>query len=434
MRPTDAIPHPADWTTTTVGRSVEVKRGVSWSKEQEHRAPGVGRVPVIGISNVQSQMELQDLVYLSGLKPAVVQKARVSAGWTLMVGSNGNRARIGNAVLIREDADYLFASFLIGTRPKEESGLRDEYFYRWLSSEQVQAYLSSSSEGTTGLNNLSHSFFRAMSIPHPRGAEQSAIAHILDAVDAAIERIRGTVERARDLRRGILQAAFEFVGSTEQGKSTDAGRIPRSWDAMKGRDAFAIVTGGCSSVDALRLPRAGEAPDAWFMKVDDFNDPANRRSIHRTKIEFRAADNPIFKALPVGTVVIAKRGAAIMKNRVRTTAVPVALDPNLMAIQPIQGIRPEFLRLQLEWRNLSRYVESSGVPQLNNKDLYPRYFLRAPDERQTEIIRVVAAAEDVDDALLARRDALEQLKKALMHDLLTGRVRVNEALLKVAAA
>jgi len=434
MRPTDAIPHPRDWTTTTVGKSVELKRGVSWSKEQEHRAPGVGRLPVIGIGNVQERLELEDLLYLSGLKPAVINEARISSGWTLMVGSNGNRARIGNAVLIRRDADYLFASFLVGARPRKESNLRDDYFYRWLSSEQVQAYLSASSEGTTGLNNLSHSFFRAMSIPFPGPEEQAVIARILDAVDAAIERGREIIERARELRRGILQAAFEFVGSAEPTKSSDSGRIPRSWDAVKGRDAFSIIPGGCSSVDALRLPRAGEAPDTWFMKVDDFNDAANLRSIHRTKIGFRAAHNRIFKPLPVGTVVIAKRGAAILKNRVRTTKVPVALDPNLMAIQPLQGIRPEFLRLQFECRNLSRYVESSGVPQLNNKDLYPRYFLRAPDERQIEIIRVATAAEDVEDALLVRLSAFEQLKKALMQDLLTGRFRISSATLKAVAA
>ena len=75
MRPTDALPHPDDWDTTTVGRSVDLKRGVSWSKDQEHAEPGSGRVPVIGISNVQTTLELEDQLYLSGLKPAVVEKS-----------------------------------------------------------------------------------------------------------------------------------------------------------------------------------------------------------------------------------------------------------------------------------------------------------------------------------------------------------------------
>jgi type I restriction enzyme S subunit len=183
---------------------------------------------------------------------------------------------------------------------------------------------------------------------------------------------------------------------------------------------------GCSSVDALRRPRNGAAPDAWFMKVDDdFNLPLNRRTIVHTKIGFRAADNRIFKLHPPGTLVIAKRGAAILKNRVRTTEVPVALDPNLMALQVLPGIRPEFLRYQLEWRNLSRYVESSGLPQLNNRDLYPCYFLRAPDEHQQQICEMIAAVEEHEDALVAKCEACEAPKKSLMHDLLTGRVRVG---------
>ena len=155
MRPTEALPHPTDWGATTVAQSVEVKRGVSWSKDQERTEPRDDRVPVIGIGNVQERLEVQDVLYLSGLKPAVVAAKRVTAGWTIMVGSNGNRARVGNAVLVRNDAEFVFASFLVGAKPKDDSGLSPEYFYRWLSSEQVQAYLSASSEGTTGLNNLS---------------------------------------------------------------------------------------------------------------------------------------------------------------------------------------------------------------------------------------------------------------------------------------
>lgn len=433
MRPTDALPHPADWHTATVGRSVEVKRGISWSKEQEHSKPGLGRVRVIGIRNVQERLDLTDVLYLSGLGRAAVEKTRVTAGWTVIVGSNGNRARIGNAVLVREDADFLFASFLLAAKPTADSDLTSDYFFRWLSTEQVQAYLSASSEGTTGLSNLSHSFFRAMSIPVPPFDEQAAITRILDAVDTALERARAAAERARELRRGLLQRAFEFVDSTEPMKDTDAGRIPQSWDAIKGRKAFVVLTGGCSSVDAIRVPRLGTVPDAWFMKVDDFNDPANSRIIVRTKIGFCSSENRLFKVHPLGTIMIAKRGEAIMKNRVRTTSVPVSLDPNMMALQALPGMRAEFLRLQLEWRNLARYVESSGVPQLNNKDLYPRYFLRAPDNCQVEIISLASAAEDVEDTMLGKIFALSQLKRGLMHDLLTGRVRVRETSKEVAS-
>jgi type I restriction enzyme S subunit len=163
------------------------------------------------------------------------------------------------------------------------------------------------------------------------------------------------------------------------------------------------------------------------MKVDDFNLPENSRKIVKTKIGFVAANNEKFKLLPIGVIVIAKRGAAILKNRVRTTTVPVALDPNLMALKVREDICPEFFRYQLEWRNLTRYVESSGIPQLNNKDLYPRWFVRAPEGQQKEIVAVISAAERHVDALQDKLRALETLKKSLMHDLLTGTVRVDPA-------
>ncbi|MDD5559686.1 restriction endonuclease subunit S [Candidatus Methylomirabilis sp.] len=361
----------------------------------------------------------------------------------MLEGSGLSRFRVGDTLFAKitpcpENGKVAFVSYLpddVGLGSTEfivlspRPGIDPRFLYHLACSHPVRGRAAARMEGSTGRQRVPEEVFtRRLLVPIPNSFEQAAIARILDAVDTALERTRAAVDRARELRRGLLQAAFEFVNSQEPEQDSDSGRIPRSWDAIKSKQAFVIVTGGCSSVDALRLPRDGETPDSWFMKVDDFNALANRRTIVQTKLGFREADNRLFKVLPPGTLVIAKRGAAILKNRVRMTAVPVALDPNLMALQVLPGMRAEFLRYQLEWRNLSRYVEDSGVPQLNNKDLYPRYFLRAPDDRQREIIETVGAAEVLEHALIAKCDAFEALKKSLMYDLFTGRVRVsNEA-------
>jgi type I restriction enzyme S subunit len=277
---------------------------------------------------------------------------------------------------------------------------------------------------------IQESLFRKMTMAFPGQTEQAVITRLLDAVDEAIDRAREATASSRDVRRALLHAAFNYELTSEVRQDTDAGRIPKSWQALKGKQAFSVLTGGNSSVTALRPLRADDVADAWFMKVDDFNLPANQREVVTTQIGFVGRKNPTFKLLPVGTLVIAKRGAAILKNRVRTTAVPIALDPNLMALRVRDDILPEFFRYQLEWRNLARYVESSGVPQLNNKDLYPRWFVRAPEHQQREIVELIASAERQEDALRAKLQSLEALKKSLMHDLLTGTVRVDPAILQ----
>jgi restriction endonuclease S subunit len=247
MRPTDALPHPADWNTGVVGKCIDIKRGVSWSKDQEHTAPYEGAVPVIGISNVQDRLLLDKVLYLSGLRPKAIEKKRIEQGWSVLVGSNGNRKRIGNAVYIAEDAAFLFASFLLAAKPRADSGITPEFFFRWLRSEQVQSYLSASSEGSTGLSNLSHSFFRKMTIAFPGETEQAAISRVLDAVDGAIDRAREAVATAADARRALMQAAFSYELTAEPRNETDAGRIPKSWEALKGKHAFSVLTGATAA-------------------------------------------------------------------------------------------------------------------------------------------------------------------------------------------
>ncbi len=291
-------------------------------------------------------------------------------------------------------------------KPIAEDRLR--YFY-YLLNYLPLAFLNAA----TGVPGLSRRDAYALRGAFPPPNEQTAITRILDAVDTAIERTREAVERAEVLKLALMQAAFSFEMTNEPHKSSDAGHIPESWQAIKGKQAFTVLSGGNSSVFALKPLREEVNADAWFMKVDDFNLPENSRRIVKTQIGFRATDNLDFRLVPIDTLVIAKRGAAILKNRVRTTAVPIALDPNLMGLQLQAEIIPEFFRYQLEWRNLSRYIESSGVPQLNNKDLYPRWFFKPPEDQQKEIVSAIAATETYQDALLRKLNVIEQLKKSV---------------------
>ena len=415
MRPTDALPHPADWHTTTVGRSVEVKRGVSWSKDQEHSEPGPDRVPVIGIRNVQDRLDLTDLLYLSGLKPAAVDEARVSAGWTVSVGSNGNRARIGNAVFVREDAAFLFASFLIGAKPKAGSGLSPDYFYRWLSTEQVQAYLSASSEGTTGLSNLSHSFFRAMSIPVPPPDEQAAIARILDAVDTALERTRAAVERARELERSALEDAFGTLEAPHR-------RLREFTTEVRYGTSKASSDRGWGNA-VLRIPNV----------VGDRLSLADLASVELPPAEvdrLRLEDGDLLLVRTNGNPNYVGRSVVFRQPDERTWV----YASYLIRVRLSDGLMPDFLNVFLGTargrRELLRRVTTSAGNHNINSNSIRLLSLPVPDSAgaQERIVQLAGACRSHVDALEKKGDALKQLKKSLMHDLLTGRVRVTNSM------
>jgi len=399
-----------------------------WGEER-----GANMFKVLRSTNLTNngRLDLSDVAVRS-LKPEMADLLMPKSGDILLERSGGGPdqpvGRIGFVDFPMQG--YAFSNFLHLLRP--DADRIHPRFLGWIlwQINRTKRILRLEQQ-TTQMRNLNYRDYLSMPLPVPSDPEeQKAIARILDAADTAIEQTREAVKLAGDLRKALIQASFNFELCSEPLKDTDFGRIPRTWEWAKGKKAFVILSGGTNE-SSIKLPNNQTTSDAWFMKVDDFNNPINRRSIVRTKVGFQAAANPKIKLLPKGTVIIAKRGAAILKNRVRTSAVPLVLDPNLMGIQMCDDIAPEFFAYQLEWRNLSRFLEDSGIPQLNNKDLYPRYFLRAPESEQREMVAVIKAAEDQEDALLDQLDAYESLKRALMDDLLTGKVRVNHAIDKI---
>jgi restriction endonuclease S subunit len=297
-----------------------------------------------------------------------------------------------------------------------------DFYSRYFASECFRQQLERIAAGATN----SHVRLRPhetlkWKVHFPPPQEQRFIADILNAVDAAIGRTRTALEKAQRLRRGLMQRLFSSGTHRAAARATELGHIPVAWDVINGKEAFNIL--GVATAAHICFARKGQEPDAWFMHVDDFNDPANHRHIVRTERGFNTADNPKIDTVPLGTIVIAKRGAAIKENRARMTVVPVTLDTNLMGLQLADGINPEFFRYQLEWRQLSRFCENSGVPQLNKKDLYPRPFLRPPFAEQEEIAGVLRAAEEQEDRINDELLKLESLRCGLMQDLLTASAR-----------
>src|SRR5262249_50501008 len=66
-------------------------------------------------------------------------------------------------------------------------------------------------------------------VPAPESAEQAAIARILDAVDAAIDRARETAAQAAEVKRALAQELFSNGTRRESQKKTSVGFLPESW-------------------------------------------------------------------------------------------------------------------------------------------------------------------------------------------------------------
>ena len=184
------------------GSIVQFTRGVSWTAEQERELPSSSTHRVLRIPNIQTDLIVDD-VLLVDFPGGVPDKWRATPGSIVMVGSNGNPSRVGNAVQIsRRDGSFLFASFLIAARGRDQD-LNDRYLFHWIRSGETQHLMSRSVHGSTGLSNLSMDFLRGLSLPLPPLEEQLRIAEILDTGDETIRANEEELVKLRELRSGV---------------------------------------------------------------------------------------------------------------------------------------------------------------------------------------------------------------------------------------
>ncbi len=151
-----------------------------------------------------------------------------------MVGSNGNPARIGNAVQIDEPGRYLFASLLFGLRPRCES-VDPDFLYQAIVGPGVQTAISDAVQGTTGLSNLKITTLRDLPVDLPPLDEQRRIAEVLRSVDEAIAAKSATITQAKRVLSTVRETLLQPHGPgsdqvPDRWQNTQLGDVCRLWN------------------------------------------------------------------------------------------------------------------------------------------------------------------------------------------------------------
>ncbi|MFZ4100094.1 MAG: restriction endonuclease subunit S [Chlamydiia bacterium] len=285
----------------------------------------------------------------------------------------------------------------------------------------------------TGVPGLSRRDAYALRGSFPRQPlEQAAIAHILDAVDTAIERARSAVDEAEVLVRSLIQSCFEY-GLDANGRirserciedgftESEIGLLPPNW-TVKRLSEVAHVERGKFTPRPRNDPRfyngaypflqTGEIARAKGRIVNDFTQSLNE------------AGKAVSREFPKGTIIItiaANIGETAILGR------PMCAPDSLVGVQVYEPNSPRFIELCLRRLRprLQAIAPRSAQANINLTTLRP---LRIPvpndPEEQLRIAALVDEASEYRDYIAEKVMALLQLKKSLMHDLLTGRVRV----------
>ena len=256
-----------------------------------------------------------------------------------------------------------------------------------------------SKDESTGLPSLSKQAINETKIWVPSGAEQRAIGAFFSRLDDLITLHQRKYDKLVIFKKSMLEKMFP-----KDGESVPEIRFAGFTDPWEQRKLGEIV-----SIGAGAPPSAFSAGNFLYVKVDDLNESSHFQFDSAQRVDANTAVKPIRK----GSIIFAKRGAAILGNKVRVLGKTAYIDTNMMALEP-RGVDADFLWLFINQTGLYRIADTSTIPQINNKHIEP-YPVDIPNMAEQQAIGTFFSRLDDLITLHQRKvELLQDIKKSLL--------------------
>ena len=293
--------------------------------------------------------------------------------------------------------------------------------------------LRARSEGG-GRAGLSKAIIEAIPIPLPSLEEQQHITEILDTVDETIALTTSLIAKLKQIRAGLLHDLLtrgldedgklrDAIAHPEQFKDSPLGLIPKDWEV----DKFEKLADAIDPQPDHRAPPEVNDGEPYIGVGDfrsngsiDFNSCRKVSSVAVSKQQQRFSIEP-------GDIIFGKIGTIGLPKFLPQADYRYALNANTILIKP--RLCPSFVLWLLQSNLVEKQIQvethSTSQPAFGILRIRAMLVPISKPEEQIKIITLLDAHENRIRTEEAYLDKLKLQKKGLMHDLLTGRVRVN---------
>jgi type I restriction enzyme S subunit len=247
-------------------------------------------------------------------------------------------------------------------------------------------------------------------------------------VDETIEYTEALIEKYRNIKKGLmvdlLTRGVDEEGrvrreETHRFKNSQLGRIPEEWEVVKLDDYAENITSG--GTPSREIKRYFDGNIRW-LKTAELRDKEIYESEEKiTELGLQESSAKIF---PINTVLIAMYGATIGKLGVLKE--DCATNQACCAfICYKNSYKYLFYYLLNSREKLISLGAGAGQPNISQNILKSFPILLPPLSEQVQIAEILTVVDDRLQKEEVYREKLLQIKKGLMQDLLTGRVRVK---------
>jgi type I restriction enzyme, S subunit len=415
---------PDGWTLSTLCELATIKGGKRLPKGETF-ASAKTPFPYIRVTDFShGSVALNDLRYVTDAVREKIKRYVISsddlyisiAGTLGLVGEVPNQ--LNGALLTENAAKIIFNSKAISYK---------NFYKFYLNSDDVKEHFNQAKGTGGGVPKLALFRIEVTPVLAPPFPEQQKIAQILTSVDEVIEKTQAQIDKLKALKTAMMQELLtKGIGHVEF-KDSPVGRIPVEWEAKRIGDVCKLQGGyAFKSIDAresgcrwLKIANVGKGEISWEGK--SFL-PDNYECIHK---DFVLKENDIVVALTRPVL-----SGELKVAQLKTPDVPALLNQRVArAIPDEKQINKYFLYLLFSWKKMADEIEitifGTDPPNVSTKQIESFVFSVPPLDEQVKISCAIGSVINKIEYLSKRLAGVKNTKKALMQDLLTGKVRVK---------
>ncbi len=312
---------------------------------------------------------------------------------------------------------------ICGVVPKDD--VSTDYFYHLLVSKKRE--LNILSQGST-IKETRPPTIKKIQINLPPLPEQKKIASILTSVDEVIETTQKQIDKLQDLKKATMNELLtKGIGHTEF-KDSELGRIPKSWGVATINSVTSFIKSGLSrrlSSQDIGIPVINSGNilstglDTKELKYWYLDDPQGANIENYLLQDGDILLNFINSVSQIGKSCIYK---SLGRDFIYTT--------NLFCIRVGDKISSSFLHTLMSQERFKKEISLITKPAVNQasftKEDLSNIIISLPTLEEQNLI--MKSLDAIDENITNQHHKLEifqSLKKSLMQDLLTGKVRVK---------
>jgi type I restriction enzyme S subunit len=335
----------------------------------------------------------------------------------------------GKQAIVDIETDFAYATTEVIPMRGRKGESDTLFLFFFLLHPEVRSDLAGKMEGSTGRQRLSKTVLGDRLIPLPPLPEQKKIAHILSTVQRAIEAQERIIQTTTELKKALMHKLFTEGLRNEPQKQTEIGLVPESWKVLPLSDCAIVQTG----IAKGRKVKAEEAVEVPYLRVANVQDGYLDLSEMKT-ITIKKSENQRY-ALQNGDVVLTEGGDFDKLGRgfIWHGQIDNCVHQNhIFAVRPdTSRITSEFFAYQAQSPYGKRYFlsvahKTTNLACINTTKLKAFPVLLPPRQQQLDIVNACHTIDEKIRVAKSKQTQLQDLFRALLHELMTAKTRVHE--------